>query len=67
MEQQKIDRINELAKISKTRDLSPEEKSEQAILRREYLDGIRASFGATLDNTVIVYPDGTKKALKKDR
>lgn len=43
MEQKKIDRINELAHLSKERPLTPEEKEEQQALRREYLDAIRAS------------------------
>ena len=28
---------------------------------------IRASFGAMLDNTIIQYPDGSRKSLKKDK
>ncbi len=67
MEKQKIERINFLARESKTRELTPEEKQEQAALRREYLDEIRLSFGATLDNTVIQRPDGTVERLKKNR
>ena len=39
MEQKKIDRINELAKKMKTVGLTEEEKAEQAVLRREYIDG----------------------------
>ncbi len=67
MEKQKLDRINELAKKSKTEELSPEEKQEQAELRQEYINEIRASFGAMLDNTVIQYPDGSRKSLRKDK
>ncbi len=67
MEKQKLDRINELARKSKTEELTAEEKAEQAALRQEYLAEIRASFGAMLDNTVIQYPDGSKKSLKKDK
>lgn len=67
MEKQKLDRINELAKKSKTEELTPEEKQEQAELRQEYINEIRASFGAMLDNTVIQYPDGSRKSLKKDK
>ena len=66
MEKEKLDRINELAKKSKSFPLSDEEKAEQAALRQEYIMEIRASFGAMLDNTVIQYPDGTRKSLKKD-
>ena len=67
MEKQKLDRINELARESKTRDLTDDEKAEQTQLRQEYINEFRASFGAMLDNTVIQYPDGKKKSLKKDK
>ena len=65
MEKEKIDRINELARKSKTEPLTDEEKAEQAELRQQYIKEIRASFGAMLDNTVIEYPDGSRKSLKK--
>jgi uncharacterized protein YnzC (UPF0291/DUF896 family) len=66
MEKAKLDRINELAKKSKETELTEEEKAEQYELRQEYIREIRMSFGAMLDNTVIQYPDGTRKSLKKD-
>lgn len=66
MEKQKLDRINELARKSKLEELTEDEKAEQAALRQEYIAEIRASFGAMLDNTVIQYPDGSRKSLKKD-
>ena len=43
MEQKKIDRINELAKKMKTVGLTEEEKAEQAVLRREYIDSFKRS------------------------
>lgn len=67
MERSKIDRINELARKSKEMPLTDEEKAEQAALRQEYILEFRASFGATLDNTVIQYPDGSRKSLRKDK
>ena len=67
MEKYKVERINELARKSKLEELTEEEKAEQAALRQEYIMEIRASFGATLDNTVIQYPDGSRKSLKKDK
>lgn len=67
MEKSKIERINELYRKSKEIPLTEEEKLEQAALRRQYLDEIRLSFGVTLDNTVIKYPDGTIKKLKKNK
>ena len=41
MEKIKIDRINELSSISKTRPLTDEEKEEQKKLREEYLAEVR--------------------------
>ena len=67
MEQIKIDRINELARLSKTRPLTEEEKQEQAALRAEYIRDFRASFGGILDNTVIERPDGSREKLKKQK
>ena len=67
MERKKIDRINELAKKSKEAGLTPEEKEEQAALRQEYINEIRLSFGATLENTVIQRPDGQREKLKKQK
>ena len=66
MEKEKVARINELARKSKETELTEDEKKEQAALRQEYINEIRLSFGAMLDNTVIQYPDGTRKSLKKD-
>ena len=43
------------------------EKTEQQALRREYLDDIKASLRAQLNNTSIQEPDGTiHKLAKKD-
>ncbi len=67
MEKEKLNRINELARASKERDLTEEERAEQQALRQEYVNEIRLSFGAMLDNTVIQYPDGSRKSLKKDQ
>jgi len=65
MEKEKLDRINYLARKSKTEALSPAELEEQKKLREEYIKEFRASFRGILDNTVIQYPDGSKKPLKK--
>ena len=65
MEQYKIDRINVLAKKSKTEGLTEEEKQEQAILRREYIDAVKASLCANLDNTYVVDEKGNKRKLGK--
>jgi uncharacterized protein YnzC (UPF0291/DUF896 family) len=67
MEREKIDRINELARKKKTVGLTQAEAEEQAVLRREYLDGFRANMEDILKNTVIQRPDGTKAPLQKKR
>ncbi|MGN0621889.1 MAG: DUF896 domain-containing protein [Porcipelethomonas sp.] len=65
MEQKKIDRINFLARQSRIRELTAEEKAEQAKLRQEYRDSIRLSLTSQLDNTYILEPDGTKKKVTR--
>ena len=65
MEQSKIDRINALARKAKAEGLTEEEKAEQAILRKEYIESYRASLRSILDNTVIQRPDGSREALTK--
>ena len=68
MEKEKVLRINELARKSKTEaGLTPEELEEQKRLREEYIIDFRKSMGMILDNTVIEYPDGSRKSLKKDK
>lgn len=64
MEKEKIDRINFLAKKSKTEGLTEEEKIEQKSLREEYIAGFRANLRGILDNTYIQNPDGTKTKVK---
>ena len=60
-----LDRINALAAKAKTTGLTPEEKEEQTVLRKEYLAQFRASFASMLDHTVIQNPDGSKVPLKR--
>ena len=50
MEQSKIDRINELARLSKVRRLTKDELVEQGMLRAEFISEIRADLKATLDS-----------------
>lgn len=64
MTQEKINRINELARKKKSVGLTEAELEEQAILRREYIDGFKASLVSQLENTYIVEPDGTKRKVK---
>ncbi len=64
MEQTKIDRINALARKSKTESLTEAEKAEQAALRREYIDAVKRSLTAQLDHTYVVDPQGGKHKLR---
>ena len=65
MEQKKIDRINELARKAKAEGLTPEEETERAALRREYIDSVVGSLKGHLDNTYLVDEKGVKTKLKK--
>lgn len=63
MTQEKINRINELSRKQKSEGLTEEEKQEQYILRREYIESFKASLVSQLENTYIVEPDGTKRKV----
>ena len=65
MTQEKIARINELAKKSKTTGLTDAEKAEQQALRQEYVADVKASLRAQLNNTSIQEPDGTIHKIGK--
>lgn len=62
--QKEIDRINALARKSKTPEgLTDDERAEQKALRAKYVAAVRENLEAQLKNTVIVEPDGTKHKL----
>ncbi len=55
MTKEKIDRINELAKKSRAAEgLTEAEKAEQAALRQEYRNGVKANLEGQLKNIEIV-------------
>ena len=58
-----IARINALAHKAKAEGLTPEEITERDKLRRIYIDSVKANLTGQLDNTYIVYPDGTRKKV----
>ena len=61
-----IARINELArKVKAGETLTPQETEERAKLRRMYIDSVVGNLKGELDNTTIVYPDGSKKKVTK--
>ena len=59
MKQEQIERINELARKSKTTGLTPEEKEEQKKLRAEYIASVRMNLRTQLDNINIQEKDGS--------
>ena len=60
-------KLNEYsARVKAGETLTPEEIADRDRLRQEFLAEFRKNFRQQLDNTVVQYPDGTKKPLKKD-
>ena len=67
MKQERIDRINELARKAKAEGLTEEELAERDVLRREYIDSVKAALCSHLDNTYIVDEKGNKRPLRKKK
>ncbi len=67
MTPEKINRINELAHKSKAVGLTDDEKNEQAVLRREYIDSFKASLIGQLENTYIIDKNGNKRKVEKKK
>ena len=65
MNQDKIDRINTLYHKSQSVGLTEEEKEEQKLLRKEYIEAIRRNLRGTLNNISIKEKDGTITDLGK--
>ena len=65
MENSKLSRINELAKLAKERELTAEELAERDVLRKEYIAEWRQGAMGVLDNLVIQTPDGKKHKLQR--
>lgn len=65
MEQKKIERINQLSRLARERELTEEEQQERAALRAEYIADFRRATIDVLENTYIVTPDGKKHKLQK--
>ena len=65
MTQQELDRISELTKISRERELTQEEQDERAILRRKYIDSFKLSLTSQLDVTYIVDEKGNKTKVQR--
>ena len=63
MENAKKERISELTRISRERELTEEEQIERAALREEYLEEWREGAKNTLENTFLVDEKGNKRKL----
>ena len=67
-EKSRTEKLNEYAaRIKAGEPLTPEEIADRDRLRAEFIAEFRKNFRAQLDSTVVQYPDGTKKSLKKDK
>lgn len=65
LSKEKLARINELSKKSKTDGLTMDEAKEQSKLRREYLEAFRKSMSNTLENVTIYDPKGNDVTPQK--
>lgn len=65
MERANIERINALTRISRERALTEQEQAERQKLREAYLQAFRSQMRVQLDNTVVEYPDGSRKPFKE--
>ena len=67
MTQELLDRINFLARKSRSEGLTEDEKSEQAVLRQQYIKEFRQGMENTLSNVYIMDKDGNKKKVEKKK
>lgn len=64
MDQKKLDRISELTRISRQRELTPEEQEEREALRNEYRRAFVGNLEAQLGSISIQQPDGSIVKVK---
>ncbi|MBR4622016.1 MAG: DUF896 domain-containing protein [Ruminococcus sp.] len=60
MEKKKLDRLSELTRISRERELTETEKAERQTLRNEYRQAVTGNLRAQLESMTIIEPDGSK-------
>lgn len=65
MEQNRIDRINALARKARAEGLTDEETRERDVLRREYVESVRRNLTAQLENTWVVDEHGNRRKLTR--
>ena len=59
--EEKIARINALAHKAKAEGLTDEEREEQAMLRRDYIDAVKANLKSQLDTLYVLDEKSGKK------
>jgi uncharacterized protein YnzC (UPF0291/DUF896 family) len=59
MTEEKIQRINELYNKAKTEGLTEEEKKEQQVLRKQFIDDFKRNLRGQLDNISVKEADGS--------
>lgn len=67
---EQIERINQLARKSKSEGLTEEEREEQQALRRVYIDSFKANLKAQLENITFVdevHEKGKKEEVGKEK
>ena len=67
MEKKQLERISELTRLSRERELTASEQKERQELRAAYIAEIRADLKGTLDNVSLKNPDGSIEPLKQRR
>lgn len=67
LSKEKINRINQLSKKSKSEGLTDKEKDEQTALRKEYLRSVRGSFKNQLKSMKVMDPEGNDVTPEKVR
>ncbi|ETT81242.1 DUF896 domain-containing protein [Viridibacillus sp. FSL R5-0477] len=67
LSKEKLQRISELSKKSKSQGLTVEEAKEQTTLRKEYLDTFRSSMRETIENVRVFDPEGNEVTPEKLR
>ena len=64
MDERKVQRINELTRISRERELTEEEQQERQALRMEYVESVKKNLAAQLNSTVVVDEKGHRRPLR---
>ena len=67
MTNEKLERINALARLAKERELTAEELAERDALRKEYVAEWRRGAEQVLENTYIVDEKGNKRKLQRKK